>query len=223
MTMLNIGILAVVAAFNSGAIALRNASEVSAASVLGDKQMELYRALKYTEIALDTTAVGTANGDTIYQCDVANKVNPAGSCGGANQQTQQLKTCGTMTPQVPPARPSTARTSVPTGSTPASSHNLADRSTREARHDRRPSRLGPAPTRPRVVLVRPVQRPVTRLRGRTQLITSRGAALSRWRAGSSVHRLVRVLLAHRGDREARVFGGRHGHRHLHGSTAGAAR
>ena len=102
MTMLNVGILAVVAAFNSGAIALRNASEVSAASVLGDKQMELYRALKYTQIALDTTAVGTANGDTIYQCDLANKVNPAGSCGGANQQTQQLTTCGTMTPQCSP-------------------------------------------------------------------------------------------------------------------------
>src|SRR6188508_3287850 len=66
MMMLNVGILAVVAAFNSGAIALNNASQVSAASVLGDKQMELYRALKYTAIALDTTAVGTANGDTTY-------------------------------------------------------------------------------------------------------------------------------------------------------------
>ena len=102
MAMLNVGILALVATFNSGAIALRNASDVSAASVLGDKQMELYRALKYTEIALDTTAVGTANGDATYQCDVANKVNPAGSCGGATQQTQQLKTCGTMTPQCSP-------------------------------------------------------------------------------------------------------------------------
>lgn len=102
MMMLNIGILAIVAAFNSGAIALKNAGEVSTASVLGDKQMELYRALKYTEIALDTSAVATANSDTTYQCDLANKVNPAGSCGGANQQTQQLKTCGTMTPQCNP-------------------------------------------------------------------------------------------------------------------------
>ena len=102
MMMLNIGILAIVAAFNSGAIALKNAGEVSTASVLGDKQMELYRALKYTEIALDTTAVATANGDTTYQCDVANKIDPAGACGGANQQAQLLKTCGTMTPQCNP-------------------------------------------------------------------------------------------------------------------------
>ena len=102
MMMLNIGLLAIVAAFNSGAIALKSAGEVSTASVLGDKQMELYRALKYTEIALDTTAVATANGDTTYQCDPANKVDPAGACGGGNQQTQQQKTCGTMTPQCNP-------------------------------------------------------------------------------------------------------------------------
>ena len=102
MVMLNIGILAIVAGLNSGVIALKSAGEISTASVVGDKQMELYRALKYTEIALDTTAVGTANADHNYQCDQANKVDPAGSCGGGNQQTQQLKTCGTLTPQCNP-------------------------------------------------------------------------------------------------------------------------
>ena len=102
MMMLNIGLLAIVAAFNSGAIALKSAGEVSTASVLSDKQMELYRALKYTEIALDTSAVATANTDTTYQCDLANKVDPDGSCGGGNQQTQEQKTCATMTPQCNP-------------------------------------------------------------------------------------------------------------------------
>lgn len=102
MVMLNIGILAIVAGLNSGVIALKSAGEISTASVVGDKQMELYRALKYTEIALDTTAVGTANADHDYQCDQANKIDPAGSCGGGNQQTQQLKTCGTLTPQCNP-------------------------------------------------------------------------------------------------------------------------
>ena len=139
MTMLNIGILAIVAAFNSGAIALRNAGEVSTAAVLGDKQMELYRALKYTEIALDSTAVATANADTNYQCDSANKINPAGACGGANQQTQQLKTCGDDDAAVQPApdrdRPRPA---------PVPDRHLrrvadtAERPRGEARHDRRP-------------------------------------------------------------------------------------
>jgi Tfp pilus assembly protein PilV len=102
MVMLNVGILAVVAAFNSGAVALRRASEVASASVLADKQMELYRAVKYGEIALDTMAVGTANTDTTYQCDYANRIAASGTCGGANQQLQQTTTCSTMTPQCNP-------------------------------------------------------------------------------------------------------------------------
>ena len=75
MVMLNVGILAIVTAFNSGAVALKHASEVSSAAVLADKQMELYRALKYAEIALDSTSVTTANADTTYQCDYANRVS----------------------------------------------------------------------------------------------------------------------------------------------------
>jgi Tfp pilus assembly protein PilV len=102
MVILNVGILAVVAGFNSGALALQRASEVSSASVLADKQMELYRALKYAEIALDSTAVGTANTDQTYQCDTANLVSTSAACGGANQQTQQVKTCSTLTPQCNP-------------------------------------------------------------------------------------------------------------------------
>src|SRR5688500_11951997 len=102
MAMLNVGILAVVTAFNSGAVALKHASEVSNAAVLADKQMELYRALKYGEIALDSDSVTTANTDTTYQCDYANRISGDGACGGANQQTQQLTTCGTMTPECNP-------------------------------------------------------------------------------------------------------------------------
>lgn len=102
MVMLNLGLLAIVAAFQSGAVALKNAGEVSTGSVLADKQMELYRALKYTEIALDTTALASANADTTYQCDPANKLDPTGACGGANQQTQLQKTCAVMTPQCNP-------------------------------------------------------------------------------------------------------------------------
>ncbi len=102
MIMLNVGILAIVGAFNSGAVALRRAGEVSTASVIADKQMELYRALLYTEIALDSASVTTANTDTTYQCDRANVVDPAVACGGTNQQAQQLKTCSPVTAQCNP-------------------------------------------------------------------------------------------------------------------------
>src|SRR3972149_1162002 len=69
LSVLNIGILAVVAAFNSGAVALRHASQISTAAALGDKQMELYRAIAYNAIVLDTTAVAAT--DSVYQTDSA--------------------------------------------------------------------------------------------------------------------------------------------------------
>jgi type II secretory pathway pseudopilin PulG len=57
MTILNIGVLAVVGAFNSGAVALRRSGKISTATVLADKQMELYRALTYGSIALAPSSI----------------------------------------------------------------------------------------------------------------------------------------------------------------------
>jgi type II secretory pathway pseudopilin PulG len=69
MVMLNIGVLAIVAAFNSGMFALNRASRISTASALADAQMELYRALTYSSIALDSTALALV--DNTYKCDSA--------------------------------------------------------------------------------------------------------------------------------------------------------
>ena len=69
MVMLNIGILAIVAAFNAGMFALNRASKISTASALADRQMELYRALTYGAIALDATSLGAV--DNTYKCDAA--------------------------------------------------------------------------------------------------------------------------------------------------------
>jgi Tfp pilus assembly protein PilV len=54
MTILNVGILALVAALNSGAIAIRRATQVTTATTLADAQMERYRALAYDDIATAT-------------------------------------------------------------------------------------------------------------------------------------------------------------------------
>jgi Tfp pilus assembly protein PilV len=67
MLMLNIGVLAVVAAFSSGIVSLNRASRITTAAVLADQQMELYRALTYPSIRLDATAV--AGVDDTYKCD----------------------------------------------------------------------------------------------------------------------------------------------------------
>src|SRR2546427_7222517 len=82
ITMLNVGILAIVAAFNSGAIALGRASKVSNAAALADTQMELYRGLKYGNIVFDTTEWNSAKADanytndSVYQSYMANPVAP---------------------------------------------------------------------------------------------------------------------------------------------------
>ena len=84
MTLLNIAILALVAAFNSGAIALQRASRTSTAAALADTQMERYRALTYAAIELSSTAVGAT--DTLYRNDavlggnVANDITTSTGC-----------------------------------------------------------------------------------------------------------------------------------------------
>ena len=69
MTMLNIGILALVAAFNSGAVALGRASKASNAGTLADTQMELFRGMKYTAIVQDTTEWNSAVADSTWTAD----------------------------------------------------------------------------------------------------------------------------------------------------------
>jgi type II secretory pathway pseudopilin PulG len=84
LLMLNIGLLAVVAAFSSGIVSLNRASRVTTAGVIADQQMELYRALTHTAIRLDTSAVGAT--DTKYQDDPVLGGSTAslitGSCSG---------------------------------------------------------------------------------------------------------------------------------------------
>ena len=85
MTILNIGILALVAAFQSGAFALQRASKLSTAAALADIQMERYRALKYEEIWLDGAAVSAIPADDAYKTDATYVANPTQvtGCSGA--------------------------------------------------------------------------------------------------------------------------------------------
>lgn len=70
LTMLNVGILATVAALNSGAVALQRASKVSTASALADAQMESYRGLRWEAITLLESLTNAT--DTRYADDVIN-------------------------------------------------------------------------------------------------------------------------------------------------------
>ena len=71
MTILNVGILALVAAFQSGTFALQRASRQSTAAAIADIQMERYRGYKYCGILFASADVTTAQGDSTYTADTA--------------------------------------------------------------------------------------------------------------------------------------------------------
>jgi Tfp pilus assembly protein PilV len=77
MTVLNVGILAIVAAFNSGALALSRASKTSTATALADSQMELFRGLTYTNIEQTTSGWTSATGDSTWTADSTYQTNMA--------------------------------------------------------------------------------------------------------------------------------------------------
>jgi Tfp pilus assembly protein PilV len=69
ITILNVGVLAIVAAFNAGIFAIKRASQVSTAAVLADQQLEKFRAVTYDKIGLDSSLLSSVN--STYTCDTA--------------------------------------------------------------------------------------------------------------------------------------------------------
>jgi type II secretory pathway pseudopilin PulG len=87
LTLLNIGLLALVASLNSGVFAIKRASQISTAATIADAQLELYRAIKYTEIALDDNTTknltdATYKADPVLVGNVNNSVTTTTGCGG---------------------------------------------------------------------------------------------------------------------------------------------
>ena len=85
LTILNIGLLALVASLNSGVVTIKRASKISTAATLADTQMELYRAIKYSALALDDNTTKNLT-DAVYRADpvlagdVNNSVTTATGC-----------------------------------------------------------------------------------------------------------------------------------------------
>jgi Tfp pilus assembly protein PilV len=125
MVMLNIGILAIVAAFNSGAVTLNRASRISTASALADQQMELYRAVPYASIALDSSSIPSTSPyttDTAYSATqltttcatpIPNQCNASRSISGASSPDRKRYRVDTYiilsTPSTTPATPTNGR------------------------------------------------------------------------------------------------------------------
>jgi len=73
IVVINIGLLAILLALNSGMVTLRRSAESSTASAIADQQIERFRARAYAAIYLDTTLLATT--DSTYQTDSAYSVS----------------------------------------------------------------------------------------------------------------------------------------------------
>jgi type II secretory pathway pseudopilin PulG len=93
MVILNVGILALVAAFQSGAFALQRASKLSSAAAIADIQMERYRALTYSAIALDAATFTTDRDDAVYAGDAAySDSQVTTTCVGVPDECRPIRT-----------------------------------------------------------------------------------------------------------------------------------
>jgi Tfp pilus assembly protein PilV len=96
MVMLNLGILAIVGAFNSGALALGRASNTSTASTLADQQLELFRGMRYVNIVQTTSEWNSAVSDSTYTADSVYTSSSAmnnGSPTGSRSLVPTVSTC----------------------------------------------------------------------------------------------------------------------------------
>jgi Tfp pilus assembly protein PilV len=95
LVLLNVGLLAVMATFITGSQTLRRASRAATASTLADTQMELYRALTYGAIALDSSSIPAT---TPYTSDTAYSASQVtATCSGAVPSNPQCNASRTVT------------------------------------------------------------------------------------------------------------------------------
>jgi prepilin-type N-terminal cleavage/methylation domain-containing protein len=94
MVVLTVGILALVAAYSSGYVALNRATRVSSSTMLADSQMERFRALQYSAIQLNTSCGANCAEDATYTADTsyssANQITGCATTDSSCLPTQTL-------------------------------------------------------------------------------------------------------------------------------------
>jgi type II secretory pathway pseudopilin PulG len=126
MTMMSVGLMAILATFASSAISISRSGHVNAAGALADAQIETYRAMVYDDIGLDTTAF--AGLDNTYKNDPA--CWDSGTSTNCTQSTSPAakkligptssNTCTTINGWYTTTNPCTPSRTVTSASTPAS-------------------------------------------------------------------------------------------------------
>jgi Tfp pilus assembly protein PilV len=88
MFVLTVGILALVAAYSSGYVALNRATRVSSATLVANAQMERFRALQYSAIQLNTSCGTNCAEDATFTGDTAyNATAQVTGCASTTEST----------------------------------------------------------------------------------------------------------------------------------------
>jgi type II secretory pathway pseudopilin PulG len=90
IVVLNIGLFALIGAFNASTIAVQRAATVSAAQTIADSQMEFYRSLPNCALYLDPTSFPVKNSGSAYQADTTAYSNVAFFDKSATVANQKL-------------------------------------------------------------------------------------------------------------------------------------
>ena len=120
MTILGIGIMAIVAGFSSGMVALTNAGRASTAAALADKQMERCRRLQYATIKNATDTAPGGSDPAFFLCK-AGTISPLGPDGRSYPKTM------TVTWSCPVGTPTPASPAPPPAAEPTCSGSVASR------------------------------------------------------------------------------------------------
>jgi Tfp pilus assembly protein PilE len=95
VVILSVAILALMAGYDSAFVSLHAAAQKSSAATLADRQLELYSALSYASIGLDTTTLSSVKAaNATYTSDEA-------GLGNASTATDHTFACGSATQCLP--------------------------------------------------------------------------------------------------------------------------
>src|SRR4051794_15186451 len=79
IVVISLAILALMASYDSAFVSLHKAAQNTAASTLAQNQLELFSALSYSSIGLDSSSLTTARANATYAADEAALTTPAGA------------------------------------------------------------------------------------------------------------------------------------------------
>jgi Tfp pilus assembly protein PilV len=117
IVVLNVGLFALMGAFNAATVAVKRSGDISTAATIADRQMEVYRSLPNCAIYLDPATFPVKNSGSAYQADTAAYSNVSffdKSQSTANQALQPWSTTSTDALAVAPWN-----TSIPTSCAPS--------------------------------------------------------------------------------------------------------